>query len=74
MAGKKDTNTRQKQTESKELEIVRAKDGYLIEVQYKGGGQLPKELKGKFMNEEQATKAIRMYLRKMGRLCQEQGA
>lgn len=49
---------------TKELEVVRAKDGYLLEIQYKGGGQLPAELKGKWLNEAQAKERIAFYLDK----------
>jgi hypothetical protein len=46
---------------TKELEIVRAKDGYGLEIQFVGGGQLPKPLKGKWLNMGDAERAIEMY-------------
>lgn len=52
---------------TKKLEIVRAKDGYGIEVQYEGGGQLPKELKGKWLNVQDAEKAIKLYMATKGK-------
>lgn len=45
----------------KKLEIVRAKNGYGMEIQFEGGGQLPKELKGFWLNREDAERAIRLY-------------
>ena len=46
---------------AKKLEIVRAKNGYGMEIQFEGGGQLPKELKGFWLNREDAERAIRLY-------------
>ncbi|QZI86152.1 hypothetical protein PODOV061v2_0008 [Vibrio phage 172P1] len=32
-----------------------------MEIQFEGGGQLPKELKGFWLNREDAERAIRLY-------------
>ena len=52
---------------TKELEVVRAKDGYGIEIQYKGGGQLPDKLKGKWLSSQDAYDAIERYKKNKGK-------
>ena len=64
---RKGASTRASTGGTKELVPVRGSNGLLIEIKYQDGGQLPKELSGKYLSMADAEYAIKRYKARKGK-------